>query len=229
MSMLRVERLTIAYGAVLAVEQVSFTLEKGDYCCIVGCNGSGKTSLMRAVLGLVPIQSGRVSLDIPKDEIAYMPQINSVAANLPATVLEVVLTGTQRKGWRFPFYTQKDRANAMNALEQTGSVDLCGRRFGTLSGGQRQRTLLARALCRKPALLVLDEPCTCLDAEMAESFYACLNDLNAAQGVSILMISHELDKVAENAKHVVALNRTLSYFGTAESWRQKKEADQRWH
>ena len=219
MSILQVSNLTVAYGAVPAVEQISFELPHGDYCCIVGCNGSGKTSLMRAILGLVPLRGGHVTLGVPKSDVAYMPQQNSMSAHMPATVLEVVMTGTQRKGRRLPFYTQRDVESALTALDQVGIADLRNNRIGTLSGGQRQRALLARALCRKPKLLVLDEPCTCLDAEMAEHFYICLNHLNKTEGVAILMVSHELDKVAENAKHVLALNRTIAYFGSAEGWR----------
>ncbi len=218
MSILSVKNLTISYQSVNAVNNVSFDVEEGDYFCIVGSNGSGKSSLIKSIVGLVPIKGGTITSKLKKEEIAYLPQLNTISRDLPATVFEIVMTGTQKKARRLPFYSKEDVKIANEVMEMLEIKEFANRQIGALSGGQQQRVLLARALSRKPQLLILDEPCSGLDENITSSFYRTLTDLNKNKGVTIFMVSHDLHEVRNNAKHVAEMNRNLNFVGTARDW-----------
>ena len=129
------------------------------------------------------------------------------------------MTGTQRRGWRIPFYTRADKEAATAALSAFEISDLAGRRIGKLSGGQMQRVLLARAMCRGPKLLLLDEPCSGLDADSRRGFYELLARLNRERRTTIVMVSHDLDEVAARASRVAVMARRLLFVGTPDAWR----------
>ena len=156
MSILEVRDVSIIYSddKRVAVEHASFKIEAGEYACIIGSNGSGKSTLVKGIVGLVPVTSGEVIHALSPEQYAYLSQITEVERDFPATVREVVLTGMQRSGRRFPFYTREDRKKAADAMETLDITDLADYRIGNLSGGQKQRVLLARALCREPKLLI---------------------------------------------------------------------------
>ncbi|MCL2772339.1 MAG: ATP-binding cassette domain-containing protein [Oscillospiraceae bacterium] len=225
---LKINNLTIKYqsnfGDSFAVKNVSFTVESGDYCCIVGMNGSGKSSLIKGILGLIPVSSGSVEYGVKRCKISYMPQINSIPLNFPATVREIVLTGAQKQVemFRLPFYSKEDKTAADNAMGILKIEGLAKKRFGELSGGQQQKVLLARALCRNPLLLVLDEPCAGLDEGATDSFYGLLYNLNNQSSpdgkVAVLMISHDLRDVQKYAKHIVEMDTDMLFYGTAPEW-----------
>ena len=216
MPVLTAERVTVSYAASVAVENVSFSLEMGESVCLVGGNGAGKSSLLKAVFGLLKPQSGVVRLHLPTEEAAYLPQCNAADRDFPATVQEVVLSGRQRKGRLF--YSGEDRAAAAETMHALSICTLRNRRLGTLSGGQLQRALLARALCAKPRLLVLDEPCAGLDAAVTRDFYQLLSDWRKANHLTIFMASHDLDEVEKTADRVLAINRTLRFDGKPGDW-----------
>lgn len=214
--MLSLKNVTVVMDSIIAVEDVSLEISAGEYVCLVGANGSGKSSLLKAILGLVPIRSGSVELSVPRSKVAYIAQIDGSARDFPATVGEVVLSGTQKPG-TLPFYTRGDRRAAQEAMRDLGLHDLADRPVGHLSGGQRQRVFLARALCRNPELILLDEPCAGLDAASARELYAMLAALNAG-GVTVLMATHDLHEVEHLPVRVIALERSLLYDGNAEGW-----------
>ena len=218
-TLLTLSHVSIAYGSIAAVEDVSFDVAEGEFFCIVGANGSGKSTLIRGILGLTPLSGGRVALKTGPDGAAYVPQVEGTDRDFPATVWEIVLTGTQRRGWRAPFYTRADRTAAKAALDAFEIADLADRRIGKLSGGQMQRVLLARAMCRGPKLLLLDEPCSGLDADSRRSFYDLLARLHRERRTTIVMVSHDLDEVAYRATHVAVMARRLLFVGAPEAWR----------
>lgn len=208
-----------------AVNNVSFAIETGDYCCIVGMNGSGKSSLIKSILGLIPLFSGSIEYGIEREKISYMPQINSILPDFPATVKEIVLTGAQKNRGRLPFYSfysKEDTASADNAMEILNIKGIAKKKFGELSGGQQQKVLLARALCKNPLLLILDEPCAGLDQGAIDGFYKLLYNLNSANRVTILMISHDLHDVQKYAKHIIEMNANLLFYGTPQEWTEWK-------
>jgi len=223
MNLLKVNDVSIKYQSGIAVKNISFEINTGDYCCIVGANGSGKSSLMKGILGLAPLASGKIEYNIPKWQTAYLPQINTIPLNFPATVKEIVLTGTQKSAQKFslPFYSKNDISSAFKAMELLQISECANMRFGELSGGQQQRALLARALCGNPLLLFLDEPCTGLDAGITENFYELLYKTNSENKAAILVISHELAYVERYAKNVIEIDKEILFNGTVNQWKNK--------
>lgn len=224
MSILEVRDVSIIYSddKRVAVEHASFKIEAGEYACIIGSNGSGKSTLVKGIVGLVPVTSGEVIHALSPEQYAYLSQITEIERDFPATVREVVLAGMQRSGRRFPFYTREDRKKAADAMETLDITDLADYRIGNLSGGQKQRVLLARALCREPKLLILDEPCAGLDPAITAEFYSLIDHINKKQGVTILMVSHDLDQVEQYASHIIMMNQTVEFDGDHEAWCRKR-------
>ena len=208
----------------IAVKNVSFNVENGDYCCVVGMNGSGKSSLIKGILGLIPLTSGSIDYGADCGKISYLPQINSIPVDFPATVKEIVLTGAQKKSKKIfpPFYSKDDIKSANNAIELLKITALTKKRFGELSGGQQQKVLLARALCKNPSLLILDEPCAGLDNSTVDSFYEVLYELNVINKVAVLMITHDLHDVQKYARHIIEMDTELLFYGTTQEWETRQ-------
>jgi zinc transport system ATP-binding protein len=215
---LTVENISVSYGSVLALEDVSFQVDEGEFFCVVGANGSGKSTLIKGILRLTPLSKGTVAFSVERERVSYVPQFETADRDFPATVREIVLTGTQKKGWRIPFYTKEDYRAVEEALSFFGIEALGSSQIGELSGGQKRRALLARAMCRKPALLFLDEPCAGLDMDAKKAFYAMLAEWNRRRKVTVVMVSHDLGDVATYADRVAVLDRKLVFLGPAGSW-----------
>lgn len=203
---LTVEDLTVRYGAARAVDRATFSVGAGEFLCVMGANGSGKSTLLRGILGLVPTE-GYV---LRTPHTGYVPQREGIEPGFPATVQEVVLTGTQGAwpqglGWRFPFYRREDREAAQEAMSALGISDLAGRRIGALSGGQIRRALLARALCGRPTLLLLDEPCAGLDGAAHQALHEFLGRLRRERGTAVVMVTHDLEDAKALADRVVVM------------------------
>lgn len=218
MNILSVKDLTVSYGRVPALENVSLDVEEGQYLCLVGNNGSGKSTLLKAVMGLVPFDKGSISTPLSPDEISYLPQQNPVEKGFPATVKEVVLTGTQKSGKRLcTFYTKEDKELARRAIETMGIEKIASKRVGCLSGGQQQRVMIARSICRNPRLLFLDEPCAGLDAQISAEIYTMLKGFNK-RGMTVVMVSHDMEEIGKYADRVVVINQKIEFDGDAEAW-----------
>lgn len=218
MNVLSVKNLTVTYNRFPALDDVSLDVEEGQYLCLVGNNGSGKSTLLKAVMGLVPRERGRIETSLDASEISYLPQQNPVEKGFPATVREVVLTGTQKSGRRFcTFYSKEDRALAGEAMRTMGIDGIAGKRMGSLSGGQQQRVMLARSVCRRPKLLLLDEPCAGLDANISAEIYSLLKEYNK-KGMTIVMVSHDMEEIGRFADRVVVLNQHVEFDGDSKAW-----------
>lgn len=213
------QNVTVTYRETVALDDCSFAVDKGQYVCLVGANGSGKSSFLSAALGLTPLKKGTIKLVCGKENIAYVPQADLAPRDFPATVGEVVLLGTQQSG-KSPRYTKEDRAAAKNAMEQMRISNLSGRQIGALSGGQRQRVFLARALCRNPELLLLDEPCAGLDDNAAGELYTILDELHQ-NGTTLIMATHAHDRLNRSDIRIIELARRIIYDGSYEGWKNK--------
>lgn len=220
------KNVSLGYGPLVAVRDVSFTISRGEYVCLIGRNGCGKSTLIKGMLGLIEPFSGSLELPGGPDSAAYLPQAQSADSNFPATVMEVVLSGCQRAGWKWR-YSRDDRELAVRNLEIMGIAGLAGRRMSCLSGGQRQRAYLARCLCRRPQLLLLDEPYTGLDPQAARELSGLLVSLQEKKGIAILMSSHDFSAVVACASRVLVLETDLVFDGGVEEWLDRYKSGRR--
>ena len=182
---LRLSHAVIKYGDVKALDDVSLSVNAGEFVFITGANGSGKSTLTRGIAGLLPLSSGTITRT---RKLGYVPQVEEADRNFPASVWEIVITGTQGTGGLF--YSVGSRRRALHAMEELGIRDLAKLEIKTLSGGQMRRVLLARALCGEPELLLLDEPCAGLDFESHELLFSVLRK-RVASGCAVIMVTHD--------------------------------------
>ena len=214
--------ISVKYESGFAVQNVSLTVEQGDYLCIVGENGSGKTTLMKTLLGLIRPHSGKVEYTgVKPAEIGFIPQQTVVQKDFPTSVFEVVLSGCQNRRAFLPFYRRGDKARAKAALCRLNAEDLMRKSYRDLSGGQQQRVLLARALCATEKLLLLDEPAAGLDPVMAGEMYRLLEELNR-QGITVIMISHDIAQAVKYAGKILHMKTSALFFGTAQAYTQSE-------
>lgn len=218
MSQLEITNLTLAYDGEPVVNDLSLTVNKGDYICIVGENGSGKSTLMKSILGLVKPLSGSISFGdgVRRGTVGYLPQQQSAQRDFPASVREVVMSGFAGKT-RLPFYTKAMKRQALENMELLQVECLADRCYRELSGGQQQRVLLARALCAADGMLLLDEPVNGLDPNIADEMYACIKELNNS-GVTVIMISHDISSAVSFADHILHLSGDGYFFGTKDEF-----------
>lgn len=225
MAYIKCENLTLGYDGVSVTENISFEVVKGDYLCIVGENGVGKSTLVKTLLGLIKPLSGTVSMGdgLKQGELGYLPQQNSMQRDFPATVSEIVLSGTLNTLGRKPFYGKEQRELAEKSMEKLGLSQHKNKSFRRLSGGQQQRVLLARALCAAEQLILLDEPVAGLDPKVTGEFYELIKELNKG-GVTIIMVTHDLAAAVKYAKHILHLGRDEMFFGTTEEYKSSNTA-----
>ena len=219
MAQITCKNLTLGYENRAIQENLNFSINTGDYLCIVGENGSGKSTLMKTLLHLQPPISGTIELGdgLRKNEIGYLPQQTLVQRDFPASVKEIVLSGCQgRCGWR-PFYNKEDKEIARRAMEKMMIQDLQDRCYRELSGGQQQRVLLARALCAAKKILLLDEPVSGLDPKVTAEMYQLIQDLNKKDGITIIMISHDIEAAVRYATHILHIGESC-FFGTKKQY-----------
>ena len=211
--MIKCEDVSVVYGSYVACENVNFSINKGDYLCIVGANGSGKTTIVKATLGLLPLNRGKISKS--NCEIGYLPQQSSIQRDFPASVWEVVLSGCIKKNL---FYSKDDKKLAEKQIEKLGLTEIAKKSYRDLSGGQQQRVLLARALCAAKNLLVLDEPVTGLDPVVTDELYSTIRELNQKEKIAVIMVSHDVNRAVQNATHILHMDRKPLFFGTASDY-----------
>lgn len=212
------DNVSVAYNSQRALEHLTFRIPHGARVAVVGPNGAGKTTLFKALVGLLPLQSGRIlihgkPLGHHQDCVAYIPQREEVDWRFPVTVSDVVMMGRYgQRGWLHR-PTKDDREIVARNLEQLGIADLADRTIGELSGGQQQRAFLARALAQEPHILLMDEPFTGVDYAAQEAALALLEHLQEQQ-VTVMVSTHDLNLASERFEQVLLLNRRLIAFGS---------------
>jgi len=210
------DHATLGYGRRVVLRDLSFTINEGDFLGLVGPNGSGKTTVLRALLRTHPPLSGTV-VRAPGLRFGYVPQRDQVDYDYPLTALDVVLMGRYDRIGLGRRPTPDDRARAMRALEQVGIPELAGQHLRNLSGGQRQRTLIARALVGEPNVLVLDEPTNGMDLVSTTQILGLVRDLHERSGLTVLMVSHALNEVANYVERIaLVINEGFRIGPTAE-------------
>lgn len=221
MNLINVNHLTLGYEHQKVIQDLSFTVEKGDFITIIGANGSGKSTLVKGLLGLIKPMQGDIQYHIDTKQIGYMPQETKIDATFPASVEEIVLSGTLNRLGHRPFYGKKERKLADDSLSLLDILDLKKKSFADLSGGQRQKVLLSRALSATRELLILDEPSNNLDFSSREEFYKIIHRLNKEEGITILMITHDLDMHAIAGNKIIAFEDQEIFVGKIEDYRRK--------
>lgn len=217
-TVVEVRNLTVSRSNGPVIEDASFAIKEGDYVGIVGPNGGGKTTLLLAILGMLPVDRGEIKLFGEPlhrfrnwEFVAYVSQdATSFDSSFPLSVRELVAFGRVNRGNIGRRLKQEDWKAVDDMLEMVGMSELSGQRIGELSGGQKQRVFVAKALVRNPRMLFLDEPVTGVDAASQEKFYRILSDINLNRGITICTVSHDLTAVFCRMSKVMCVGREVN-------------------
>ena len=219
MAQITCKNLNVGYESKTVIENLSFTINNGDYLCIIGENGAGKSTLMKTLLGLKKPNSGSIILGdgLLSTEFGYLTQQSDIQRDFPASVKEIVLSGCQSRCGLRPYYTKEEKELASQAMEQMDITNFSKRCYRELSGGQQQRVLLARALCATQKILFLDEPVSGLDPTVSAELYEVIENLHKNYNITIVMISHDVLTAIDKATHVLYLGKN-NFYGTKEEY-----------
>jgi len=218
---LSIRDLWVSQGGHVVLESINLELFAGDFLGIIGPNGGGKSTLLKAMLGLIKPDRGEISLfGLPparaRNRVGYVPQKTVFDRSFPAKVQDVVLMGRYSRVGLLHRYGKEDRKYSLRALEAVGMADRAEREIGALSGGEQQRVFVARSLVSDPDLLLLDEPTAGIDSAQQTDFYELLSHLNSDLGKAIVMVSHDLTAISTYVSKIACLNQRLYYHGSKE-------------
>lgn len=205
--------LAIGYDNHILVDNINFGVNKGDYICIIGENGVGKSTLMKTLVNLNKPIKGQVIIadDISRKQFGYLTQQKQIQKDFPGSVKEIVISGCQNKCGFRPFYNKQEKKLALEAIQKMGISNLENKCFSELSGGQQQRVLMARALCATDKILFLDEPATGLDQKTLADLYAITSSINKEDGITIVMISHDINTAVKYASHILYIGQEVTF------------------
>lgn len=220
MSLISCEKVSLAYEGKTIVTDIDFNVNVGDYLCIVGENGSGKSTLMKVLLGLKSPFSGKIIFGdgLDKKNLGYLPQQTDIQRDFPASVREIVMSGCLSSNGMRSFFTKENKQKADENMKKLGIYELSKRCYRELSGGQQQRVLLARALCAAEKLIILDEPAAGLDPVVTNEMYSIINRLNKNDGMTVIMVSHDIGQAVKNATHILHISEKPLFFGKTEDY-----------
>jgi len=231
--LIQVEHVSFSYQEQVVLEDVSFDIQSGEFIGLIGPNGSGKTTLLKIVLGLLKPQHGSVkilgkSVQVGQyTQLGYIPQkMTQLETRFPITVEEVVSLGRVDRRHLFHQLNGQDYQAVTEALHAVNLNEYRQRLITDLSGGQQQRAFIAKALAGNPKLLILDEPTVGIDTQSQEVFYTLLAELNKKRGLTIIIVSHDIDVVMNEVNSVLCLNKNLIYHGNPKEFVQEKILEQ---
>ena len=223
MPLIEAKNLSVSYAGKKVIENVSFKIEDGDFLCIAGENGTGKTTLLKVLTGLKKANGGSLIFNkgLKRKHIGYLPQQTDVQRDFPASVKEVVLSGFLGEMGVLPFYTKAHKIKVAEIMQKLEISHIAKKCYHELSGGQQQRVLLARALCAAKKLLIMDEPTSALDSLAVNEFYELISKLSD-EGMTIIMISHDIENAVHYANLVLHLGEAEAlFFGNSEEYKNK--------
>lgn len=211
------KNVSVHYDSVIALEDISFNVKEKSFLAIIGPNGGGKSTLLKALLKQVPLYSGQI--EIASKSIGYVPQFAEFDQSFPISVQEVVLSGLLKSKNKFMAkYSKEEKKHASDLMDRLGIESLKNKQVGELSGGQLQKVLVARALIAKPRILLLDEPTASLDVHIKKEIYQLLKEFS--QDVTIVIITHDMAEVFSFVTCVAYIDRTLHYHGSDSKMRE---------
>lgn len=208
-SLVKLEGVSTGYFSEAVLQDVHLEIFPDDFIGVIGPNGGGKTTLVKVILGLLPLFSGKLRFPGGKPKIGYLPQASQIDKSFPITVHDLVSSGLKSKHAWFPHLSFGQRARVKSMLAETGLANISSKPIGELSGGQLQKALLSRALIDKPQLLILDEPNTHVDKLFEQELYGWLRELN--KDMAILLVSHDIGTISPMVKSIACVNRSLHY------------------
>lgn len=220
-TLIELKNVSFQYDYTQVLKNISLRVEEGDFLALLGPNGSGKSTLLKIILGLLKPMSGEIKLFDQstvsfknRELIGYVSQkSNAFNSGFPATVYEVVRSGLVKKTGLFKRLPKDTNELVLQALADVGMEMFAKRNIGQLSGGQQQRVFIARALVAQPKLLILDEPTVGIDHENVQAFYDMLAKLNQELGMTMILVTHDVDTVSNRISHVACLNQTIHFHG----------------
>jgi zinc transport system ATP-binding protein len=219
MAAIEAHHVSVRFGEVHALHDVSFSVPASSFTAIIGPNGAGKSTLLKVLLGLLPVDGGNTAILgrearlLARGVAAYVPQKKTFTDQFPATALELVVSGiTGSWPWRI---STANRDRALAVMERTGVAAHGARALQSLSGGELQRVFLARSLVNKPQVLLLDEPAAGMDIRGEAAMYHILCEYQEEQGATVMMITHDWEGARCHADQVLLLDRTVAAFGPA--------------
>lgn len=226
------KNLNYAFDNKKVLDNINIKINRGEFLAVVGPNGAGKSTLLKLILGLLPLQSGKIFVD-GKDykgkqsmlKISYVSQkAQAFKSGFPASVKEVVLSGLTKRKKLFQRFNKEDEKKVATVLQRLNISNLIDKNIAELSGGQQQRVLIARALISEPSVLILDEPTNGIDAKHVSEFYETLQRLKQ-EGVTIILVTHDIGVVADTATEVACLNKHLHFHGSTEEFKSLDEVE----
>ncbi len=217
MNILDFDNVSFSFGKESIIRNVSFAIEKGDYCGVVGPNGGGKTTILRLIIGLLKPDSGKItingkSIKESRNIIGYVPQYSNMDNSFPISVEQVVAMGVLKRFNLSPFLKSDDKRRVEEALDLLKIRNLRDNSFGDLSGGQKQRVLIARAIVSNPEILILDEPTASVDSEIEKEIYILLKEFNKDK--TIILVSHDMEKISSASNRLLCVNRKVIVHST---------------
>ena len=212
-NLIEIKNISVSYGKQVVLEKASMTIHENDFIGVIGPNGGGKTTLLKAILGLIETNSGQIIFSSLMrnggSDIGYLPQVNKFDHRFPITVLEVILSGLAGQNTWLKPYSSKSKAKAKYITEELGIENIAKKPVGELSGGQMQRVFLGRAIISDPKLLILDEPDTYVDNQFESELYQKLKELN--KNMAIMLVSHDVGTICTHVKSIACVSRQVHY------------------
>ncbi len=223
---LELKDVTVKFGAETILDNISFSVKKGERIAVVGPNGAGKSTLFKTITGTIRPGSGNIFVygDKPLAHICigYVPQSSMIDWNFPVTVYDVVMMGRTGRIGLFKRPSGQDKGVVFYALGIVKMAEFADRQIGMLSGGQRQRVFLARAIAQDAGLLLMDEPLAGLDAASQQDIYRIIEYLSEEKGVTILVSTHNLNAAGKNFPKIILLNKKVIVIGSGKEVMNKK-------